>query len=397
MIPAEPTRAAGLARLAAFTPCMGRLYATERNFDRGPDDRSHVSGLSPWIRHRLVGEWEAARAAVETHGAAASEKFVQEVFWRTYWKGWLEQRPGVWRDYLAGLEVQRRRLDSSSGLRDAHGRACLGQTGLACFDAWAQELAASGTLHNHTRMWFASIWIFTLRLPWELGADFFLRHLLDGDAASNTLSWRWVAGMQTRGKHYLARASNIARYTEGRFDPAGELDEDAAPLDAPEPPRAAPLPRADAPPSGRFALLLHEDDAGLDPPLAAAPAAIAGFAQPEARSPFGCSEAVARFAHGAVADSLRLAGERHSIAATALDPAQIADWAAAAGLREVVTPWAPVGWTATLLEGVARDLAARGITLRRIRRDWDEACWPHATRGFFAFREHIPELCGRLL
>jgi deoxyribodipyrimidine photo-lyase len=65
-----------------------------------------------------------------------------------------------------------------------------------------QELVETGYLHNHARMWFASIWIFTLRLPWELGADFFLRHLLDGDAASNTLSWRWVAGLHTKGKHY---------------------------------------------------------------------------------------------------------------------------------------------------------------------------------------------------
>ena len=70
-------------------------------------------------------------------------------------------------------------------------------------------------------MWFASIWIFTLRLPWALGADFFLRHLIDADAASNTLSWRWGAGLQTVGKTYLARTENIARYTNGRFAPRG--------------------------------------------------------------------------------------------------------------------------------------------------------------------------------
>ncbi len=78
---------------------------------------------------------------------------------------------------------------------------------------------SAGYLHNHARMWFASIWIFTLRLPWVLGADFFMRHLCDGDPASNTLSWRWVAGLHTRGKTYLARASNIATYTGGRFTP----------------------------------------------------------------------------------------------------------------------------------------------------------------------------------
>jgi deoxyribodipyrimidine photo-lyase len=393
---AEPTRAAGLARLAAYTPRMGRDYAAARNFDRGPADRGHVSGLSPWIRHRLVGEWEAARAALDAHGPVAAEKFVQEVFWRTYWKGWLEQRPAVWRDYRRSLAELQARLATSSGLRDAHARACRGTTGIACFDAWAEELAETGTLHNHARMWFASIWIFTLRLPWELGADFFLRHLLDGDAASNTLSWRWVAGLQTRGKHYLARAANIARYTEGRFDPSGELDEHAAPLDGPEPPRAQAIPRADATPSGRFALLLHEDDAGLELALPA-PVAVGGLAGPEARSPFGCSARASAFARGAVADGVRAASALHEVPGGMLEPEQIGEWAGALDVREIVTPWAPVGWTCTALDRLAGALSARGIALRRIRREWDELCWPHATRGFFAFRERIPELCARLL
>ena len=110
-------------------------------------------------------------------------------------------------------------LVTQSGLRQACELACFGQTGIECFDTWARELTTTGYLHNYARMWFASIWIFTLKLPWQLGPDFFLRHLLDGDTASNTLSWRWVAGLQTVGKTYLARAANISRYTGGRFKP----------------------------------------------------------------------------------------------------------------------------------------------------------------------------------
>ncbi|BAU31831.1 deoxyribodipyrimidine photo-lyase [Microcella alkaliphila] len=90
-------------------------------------------------------------------------------------------------------------------------------------------------------MWFASIWIFTLRLPWQLGADVFLRNLLDGDPASNTLSWRWVAGLQTRGKTYQATADNIARFTDGRYRPRG-LATTAEPLDGPPPPPAGAAP-----------------------------------------------------------------------------------------------------------------------------------------------------------
>ncbi len=85
----SPTRAAGLARLAAFTPSMGKSYAAHRNEDHGPGAHHAVSGLSPWLRHRLVTEEETVAAAVSAHGAKNAEKFIQEVLWRTYWKGWL--------------------------------------------------------------------------------------------------------------------------------------------------------------------------------------------------------------------------------------------------------------------------------------------------------------------
>jgi len=92
-----------------------------------------------------------------------------------------------------------------------------GKTNIDCFNEWVIELKENNYLHNHTRMWFASIWIFTLELPWQLGAEFFMQHLFDGDAASNTLGWRWVAGIQTQGKHYLASEWNINKFTNNRF------------------------------------------------------------------------------------------------------------------------------------------------------------------------------------
>jgi deoxyribodipyrimidine photo-lyase len=265
-----------------------------------------------------------------------------------------------------------------------------GATGIAPFDAWMSELREAGWLHNHVRMWVASIWIFTLRLPWTLGAELFLHHLLDGDAASNTLSWRWVAGMQTPGKHYVARAGNIARHTEGRFDPVGELDEDPLPLPAPSLPPPRPLPPADPLPDGPFALLLHEDD--LHPesllPRDARVIAIAGLAVPERRTATGCTPSVAAHVRAALADGLDRASRHFGAPAAALPAEEVAGWARSHGLP-VVTPWAPVGWTAAALDGL-------GLPLRRIRRDWDSACWPRATKGFFPFREGIPALLAAL-
>ncbi len=394
-----PTRTAALDRLRAFLPEAGRAYAARRNHDL--PGHPHVSRLSPWLRHRLLTEAEVAQAVIARHGMAAADKFLQELCWRTYWKGWLELRPGIWADYRRGVAQALDRVAAEAGLRRDWEAACRGETGIDGFDHWARELAATGWLHNHARMWFASIWIFTLRLPWELGADFFLRHLLDGDPASNTLSWRWVAGLHTPGKTYLARPANIAEYTGGRFRPEG-LAPDAPPL----PMRPHPAPRA-APEGGRpapgpWALLVTEEDLSPGFVLAAAgdPVATAFWRAVPGRSPLAVSPAVAAWTEAAMAD----AAARHAprlgpitdAGAGAEALSRLADWALGLGVAQVVTPWAPVGPAAEGLDRLERALAPAGIRLVRMLRDWDAAAWPHATHGFFRFRAEIPRLLAPL-
>jgi len=196
-------------------------YSKNRNYDYGPERRSNVSVLSKYISHRVINEYDVIGSALSSYPLSKIEKYIQEVFWRIYWKGWLEHRPMVWSDYLSYTYSDNNNTDYNNAIE--------GTTGIACFDSWVAELKDKNYLHNHTRMWFASIWIFTLNLPWQLGANFFMRHLFDGDSASNTLSWRWVAGLQTVGKHYLATASNISKYTNNKFEPKN-LNEDASPL-----------------------------------------------------------------------------------------------------------------------------------------------------------------------
>lgn len=410
------TREAGLAALRDFVPRAGRTYAAERNVDRGPDDRANVSGLSPWVRHRLVPEPEIIQSVLRQHSLDTASKFVQEVFWRTYWKGWLEMRPSVWTRYTASLEPVLATLTSAERVNfDA---AVTGSTGIEGFDDWARELVATGYLHNHARMWFASIWIFTLRLPWQLGADFFLRHLLDGDPASNTLSWRWVAGLQTVGKTYLATSSNIESFTGGRFRPRGLATAAFALDDAPAPTPIA-APQQALLPSGRVALLLHEDDLhaeSLADALAARGTRVVAVAAPrwgEPRSmlssPSGppvtgngtASEAlptsalVSAFTCGALADGLTRAGEHFGANTSELDglsASTVAAWLKTHDVTELVTPYAPAGAVRNRLDRLAVDLGAEGITCSRVLRPWDSRAWPHAARGFFPFREQIPAL-----
>ena len=199
-------------------------YSKLRNFDFGPQKRDNTSCLSPYITHGLINEVEIINKSLKKFSFAKNEKFIQEVLWRVYWKGWLELRPNVWTDYLEELkDIKKNFINNKDYLA-----AIEGKTNIECFNEWVNELKKFNYLHNHTRMWFASIWIFTLNLPWQLGAEFFMEHLFDGDAASNTLGWKWVAGIQTQGKNYLATEWNIKKFTNNRFENI-KINEKASP------------------------------------------------------------------------------------------------------------------------------------------------------------------------
>jgi deoxyribodipyrimidine photo-lyase len=385
MFPARNRRAA-LDCLREFVPRAGAYYAANRNTDLGPERPAAVSRLSPAVRYRLVTEQDVVAEVLGRHSLGEAGKFIQEVCWRTYWKGWLELRPVVWQRFLA---------ERDAALSDeTHGADVLaaqaGRTGIECFDAWARELAETGYLHNHARMWFASIWIFTLRLPWTLGADFFLRHLIDADAASNTLSWRWVAGLQTPGKTYLARADNIARYTEGRFVPQGLAQEAVALTEAPVGQAGALASLAAPDPVAPSLLLVHHEDFNPES-LLGADAPIEGvLAVCDPTLLWG--DAARRYAGEATADVAARAAAHFSCGATltdALDAEALLTAARAAGARQVLTPCAPVGPVADRLATLAPVLAAEGIALHAVRRRWDSGLWPHARRGFFAFNAEI--------
>ena len=396
----QASRQQAIELLNAFTPNMGKRYESGRNYDNGPGRHHAVSMLSPYVSRRLITEQELVGAAMDAHGPVKAFKFIEEVFWRAYFKGWLELRPSIWSDYVVGLEGDLAVLEKDKRLRAGYRAAIDGETGIECFDAWSAELRETGYLHNHARMWFASIWIFTLKLPWRLGADFFYRHLLDGDAASNTLSWRWVAGLHTRGKPYAARADNIATYSGGRFTPGhNELAEVTEGLEASEPEGlpAAGTPRAyEQPDPGvpSVLLLTTEDACVQDFDLAdfdiqkVITVNVSGQ-----RSPLVVSDAVVQFDQNTLDDT----AARLGFETVHAKPDSLVDALTGAGTKQIITPYVTQGPLYDLMTNAKKQLDQKDVRITELKREWDTLVWPHAKAGFFRVKKQIPSVLSALV
>jgi deoxyribodipyrimidine photo-lyase len=354
----------------------------------------------------LVLDEEVLRAVLQHHDAQSASKFIEEVFWRSYFKGWLEHRPDVWRQYELDQIRLHRRMRTDSSLRRRYMAAINANSGITIFDDWAEELRTTGYLHNHARMWFASIWIFTLQLPWQLGARWFHYHLLDGDVASNTLSWRWVAGLHTRGKTYLARPENIQRYAGKRLS-AGDrtlarLVSNASPLheapgiaDLSDPSWPTLIDSDPQPAKSRAGLLLHDEDLAIVTP--SIPIRAAAVLAPMRSVRRTASRRVSRFGLGACLDTLARCDDRNELDA---EPRLLRSipavlrWAREHRLDTLITPYAPVGSLNNAL--VTLETQADGFRLLRFRRRLDCLAWPHARNGYFGLKKRIPEILENL-
>jgi deoxyribodipyrimidine photo-lyase len=204
--PVRGGRRAAEALLGRVDP---RRYAATRGFLAGA-----VTRLSPYIRYGVVGLAEVRDAALgRVSRAAQATKLVQELGWRDYWQRLYGQLgEGVWRDrepyktgYAPGEYAERLPADVERG-----------ETGRACIDSFSAELRATGYLHNHARMWLAAYLVHWRRVSWQAGARWFLEHLLDGDPASNNLSWQWVASTFSH-RPYIFNRETLERFTDGAY------------------------------------------------------------------------------------------------------------------------------------------------------------------------------------
>ena len=401
MIPAPLSRGDALASWSAFLPRVKEYAARRNHVEIG---NGNVSRLSPALRHRLLTEDEVIRDTLAHGSFAAAEKWLQELCWRRYWKGWLEMRPQVWTSWRQRVRELRETLPAE--VLEKADAVSAGESGVTCMDLLARELIKTGYLHNHARMWWASFWIHAEGLPWELGADFFFRHLLDADPASNTLSWRWVAGLQTPGKTYLVRLSNLEKYAPSDLlrDHRGShriADGAVMPSLQKEHADTSKRPLTDFPTSlparlGRTGLWLHAEDLApeLGPLADFTPDAVAAFTSERTyRAHFRLSENRIRALRTVLADGIARAGAHYRCCAALTDvddtAASIAAWARSQQLVEVVAFAPTVGPVRDIIPRLSNQLAELGIRLTLIKRASDAHAFSLASAGFFPFWEKM--------
>ena len=395
-----PTREAGLKRLKEFAPLAGETYSNERNFDFSSTKKNSVSALSPWIKHRLITEEEVLIEILKYQSPHSAMKFIQEVFWRGYFKGWLEQHPTVWSHHNEKLIKEYTKLENNKFVRENYMSAINGETGIECFDFWCEQLKSTGYLHNHVRMWFASIWVFTLKLPMELGADFFMLHLIDADAASNTLSWRWVSGLHTKGKAYAARASNIEKFTNGQFNPSGQLVEDINPLTENIDHPLVTLPQLDKSIQKDAVLLVTEEDCSPETSLETKDLEVEILPlYLEKKYPrwIEPNNSVRFFSNTAVQNTCQRLGQ---LGVEKIDKTKWTDTILEAsdrlGTKNIIIPKVPVGAVKSKLRKVKKNLAEHDIYIYEHYKNYDIYTWQHASKGFFKLKKQIPNILHQL-
>ena len=247
-----PTLAAAQARVAAVQPAA---YARTRNAVDGA-----VSGLSPYITHGFITLADVLAGVASRHALDVQHKFVYELGWRAYFRHvWQHRGDAILRSLHEGpLPEVAYGLEMPADIRQ-------GCTGVPVVDQAVRALYATGVLHNHARMWLASYIVHVRKVHWRVGADWLYGHLLDGDLASNHLSWQWVAGTGS-SKPYLFNAENVARFAPASWhSPGSVIDTSYEMLDRmAREPLSAQGPGNGRRPSGGSALT--EPRLGAEPP-----------------------------------------------------------------------------------------------------------------------------------
>jgi len=204
-----PTLEEARARIATVNPAE---YSRSRNALNGA-----VTQLSPYITHGFISLPEVLEGVRLHHSVRTQDKFVFELGWREYFRHvWQHRGNGIFKSLHEGV------LPDEAYADEIPVDILHASTGVAAIDMAVKTLYATGYLHNHARMWLASYMVHLRKVHWRAGADWMYGHLLDGDLASNHLSWQWVAGTGSH-KPYLFNAENVSRYAPSAWHSAGSV------------------------------------------------------------------------------------------------------------------------------------------------------------------------------
>lgn len=380
----EPTRQAALDHLSRALDQIASYRLS--SLDLGPEDRSNVTTLGVYLSSGLLRPEEVVHQAFQRYKPAELLRFLESLSHHTYSRAWLETRPQLWANWRRTVADELR----TSADNPVYRAATAGKTEVPAFNQWVQELVQTGYLHHQARRAFASIWLFTLKLPWSLGADLFARHLLDGCHASNLFQWRTVAGLQG-GKPYLVSGKAIAKQSQGRICADQPLAGEGRPVRGLNPPAGllAPYPQRPSDKLGdRYALLLSGED--LTPEVGVlselSPNCVLTLKMDSAE--LGYESPVAEFRGRALAAAGQRVAEFYRSPQRVLSwdedaPAALEQLAQELDFQNVIYYEPYVGpWKDRLTALTGRDVGVRFFPLRR---RWDAKLFGLASRGFVQF------------
>ena len=244
-------------------------------------------------------------------------------------------------------------------------------------------------------MWFSSIWIFTLKLPWQLGADYFMNHLIDGDIASNTLSWRWVAGLHTKGKHYIAYPENIKKYTSNSFYPKNKLNTNPSPIieNKVYTPQFIKYKRENNKHKSKSAILIHENDLSLEN--------IDHydfiFIQEKPFLQSNRSIKVENYISKCLLENFKILKKGHPKKVYNFnlnDPKKFNEILFKNNIKYLSMSYPYLGYLKLNLDKFLKDIQ---LEVYIFNTSWDTKIWPHCSKGFFKLKKNIPQLLSEYI
>ncbi len=175
-----------------------------------------TSMMSPYLRFGVV---HPRQLISDLPSHAGADVFRSEIAWREFYADVLFHRPdSMWKNLQAKMDVLP--VDTDLAAKKRFAVWCEARTGYPIVDAGIRQMLAIGWMHNRVRMIVASFLVKDLHVPWQWGARFFMKHLVDGDIASNNHGWQWTAGTGTDASPYFRVFNPFGQ--SAKFDPTGD-------------------------------------------------------------------------------------------------------------------------------------------------------------------------------